>query len=46
MYSASMLTLREAMDTIADENGFAGVVSVDRGGQIELVKAYGFAQRG
>jgi CubicO group peptidase (beta-lactamase class C family) len=41
-----MLTLRDAIDAIADETGFAGVVSVDRGGQIEFVKAYGLAHRG
>jgi CubicO group peptidase (beta-lactamase class C family) len=35
----------EAVDAIAEENGFAGVVSVDRGGQIEFVRAYGFAHR-
>ena len=40
-----MLTLPDAVDAIADENGFAGVVSVDRGGQIEFVRAYGFAHR-
>jgi CubicO group peptidase (beta-lactamase class C family) len=41
-----MPTLPEAVDAIAEENGFAGVVSVDRGGQIEFVRAYGFAHRG
>jgi len=40
-----MLTLRDAVDAIADENRLAGVVSVDRGGQTEFVKAYGFAHR-
>jgi CubicO group peptidase (beta-lactamase class C family) len=40
-----VLTLREAIDAIAEENKFAGVVSVDRGGQIEFVRAYGFAHR-
>jgi CubicO group peptidase (beta-lactamase class C family) len=40
-----MLTLPEAVDAIAEENGFAGVVSVDRGGQIEFVRAYGLAHR-
>ena len=40
-----MLTLREAIDAIAEENEFAGVVSVDRGGQIDFVRAYGFAHR-
>jgi len=40
-----MLTLPEAVDAIAEESGFAGVVSVDRGGRIEFVKAYGLAHR-
>ena len=40
-----MLALAEAVDAIAEENGFAGVVSVDRGGQIEFVRAYGLAHR-
>ncbi|MEV6493895.1 serine hydrolase domain-containing protein [Actinoplanes sp. NPDC051633] len=41
-----MPTLPDAMDAIAEQHGFAGVVSVDRDGQIEFVKAYGFAHRG
>lgn len=40
-----MLSFAETIDSIADENGFAGVVSVDRGGEIEFVKAYGAAHR-
>jgi CubicO group peptidase (beta-lactamase class C family) len=40
-----MLTVPDAVDASADENGFAGVVSVDRGGQIEFVRAYGSAHR-
>jgi CubicO group peptidase (beta-lactamase class C family) len=40
-----MLSLTEAVDSIADQNGFAGVVCVDRGGEIEFVKAYGLAHR-
>jgi CubicO group peptidase (beta-lactamase class C family) len=40
-----MLTLPQAVDAIAEENGFAGVVSVDRGGQMEFAGAYGFAHR-
>ena len=35
----------EAIDTLADASGFAGVVSVDRGGEIELGRAYGLADR-
>jgi CubicO group peptidase (beta-lactamase class C family) len=40
-----MLSLTETVDSIADQNGFAGVVSVDRGGEMEFVKAYGLAHR-
>jgi CubicO group peptidase (beta-lactamase class C family) len=40
-----MAALAEAVDAIADENGFAGVVSVDRGGETAFVKAYGLAHR-
>jgi CubicO group peptidase (beta-lactamase class C family) len=40
-----MLLLPEAIDSLADETGFAGVVSVDRGGETEFVKAYGLAHR-
>jgi CubicO group peptidase (beta-lactamase class C family) len=42
---SSMVTLRDAIDAIAGDNGFAGVVSVDRGSRTEFVKAYGFAHR-
>ncbi|MFD9327972.1 serine hydrolase domain-containing protein [Streptomyces sp. NPDC060065] len=41
-----MYSLVNAVDSIAYETGFAGVVSVDRGGEIELAKAYGLAHRG
>jgi CubicO group peptidase (beta-lactamase class C family) len=40
-----MLQWSEIIDPIAGQNGFAGVVSVDRGGEIEFVKAYGLAHR-
>lgn len=40
-----MRTLSEAVDAIAADSGFAGVVSVDRGGQTEFVRAYGLAHR-
>jgi CubicO group peptidase (beta-lactamase class C family) len=40
-----MQPLPAAVDSIARENGFAGVVCVDRGGEIEFVKAYGLADR-
>jgi CubicO group peptidase (beta-lactamase class C family) len=38
--------LGHAVDSIADANGFSGVVRVDRGDEVELAKAYGFAHRG
>jgi CubicO group peptidase (beta-lactamase class C family) len=40
-----MLAWAEAIDSLADESGFAGVVSVDRGGEIEFGRAYGLADR-
>src|SRR5206468_12433168 len=43
---AAMSGLDESVDRIATETGFCGVVRVDRGDQIELLKAYGLAHRG
>src|ERR1700722_2996968 len=40
-----MLQWSEIIDPIAGQNGFSGVVSVNRGGEIEFVKAYGLAHR-
>jgi CubicO group peptidase (beta-lactamase class C family) len=40
-----MLAWAEAIDSLAEQSGFAGVVSVDRGGEIEFGKAYGLAHR-
>jgi CubicO group peptidase (beta-lactamase class C family) len=40
-----MLALAQAVDSIAEETGFAGVVSVSRRGEIEFAKAYGLAHR-
>jgi CubicO group peptidase (beta-lactamase class C family) len=40
-----MVSLPDTVDSIANESGFAGVVSVDRGGEVELTKAYGYAHR-
>jgi CubicO group peptidase (beta-lactamase class C family) len=40
-----MLPWPEIIDPVADQNGFSGVVSVDRGGETEFVKAYGLAHR-
>ena len=34
------------LDPLASETEFSGVVQVDRGDQVELARAYGFAQRG
>ena len=33
------------LDVIASETGFSGVVRVDRGDRVEIVKAYGLADR-
>ena len=41
-----MPQLSEAVDALAAEKNFAGVVSVDRGGEVRFAKAYGFAHRG
>ena len=38
--------MQDSIDRIAAETAFSGVVRVDRGGEIELVKAYGLAHRG
>ena len=40
-----MLPWPETIDPVAEQNGFAGVVCVDRAGEIEFVKAYGLADR-
>jgi CubicO group peptidase (beta-lactamase class C family) len=41
-----MNDLERSVDRIATETRFSGVVRIDRGDEIELVKAYGFAHRG
>jgi CubicO group peptidase (beta-lactamase class C family) len=38
--------LETAVDRVAAAAGFSGVVRVDRGGRVELAKAYGSAHRG
>ncbi len=38
--------LGQAVDAVADANGFSGVVRVDRGDEVELAVAYGLAHRG
>jgi CubicO group peptidase (beta-lactamase class C family) len=40
-----MLPLAETIGSMADETGFPGVVSVDRGGRVEFAQAYGLADR-
>ena len=40
-----MDTLAEAVDEVARESGFSGVVRVDRAGETELEAAYGLADR-
>jgi CubicO group peptidase (beta-lactamase class C family) len=41
-----MQPLAEAVDSLAHETGFSGVVRVDGSGGMELAKAYGLADRG
>jgi CubicO group peptidase (beta-lactamase class C family) len=41
-----MHALERAVDSIADADGFSGVVRADRGDAVELAKAYGLAHRG
>ena len=41
-----MTDLEEAVDRLAQEQDFSGVVSVDHGGKVELATAYGRAHRG
>jgi CubicO group peptidase (beta-lactamase class C family) len=38
--------LEQGVDSVAHETGFSGVVRVDLGDRIELLKAYGLAHRG
>ena len=40
-----MLPWSKVIDPVADQNGFAGVVSVHRGGETEFAQAYGLADR-
>ena len=41
-----MQTLEDEVDQTAKETGFSGAVRVDRGDNVEFVKAYGMAHRG
>ena len=45
-YRPLMEELEHAVDSIAAEHGFSGVVRVDREDELELAKAYGLAHRG
>ena len=38
--------MQDSVDRIAAETAFSGVVRVDRGDEVEFVKAYGLAHRG
>ncbi|MFI5495133.1 serine hydrolase domain-containing protein [Actinoplanes sp. NPDC051859] len=39
------MSLVDAVEAVAREHDFSGVVSVDRGGEVEFAQAYGFAHR-
>ena len=41
-----MTDLEGTVDRIATETGFSGVVRVDRGEDVLVARAYGFAHRG
>ena len=41
-----MAALKAELDALAAETAFSGVARVDRGGEVELAKAYGLAHRG
>jgi CubicO group peptidase (beta-lactamase class C family) len=41
----SQNSLPEVVDAVAAEHSFSGVVSVDRGGEVEFARAYGLAHR-
>ena len=41
-----MQALEDAVDSIAEQTGFSGVVRVDHSGGIDFAKAYGLAHRG
>ncbi|MGH3508051.1 MAG: serine hydrolase domain-containing protein [Nocardioidaceae bacterium] len=40
-----MQSIQDALDAAAERSGFSGVVRLDRSGETELCKAYGFADR-
>jgi CubicO group peptidase (beta-lactamase class C family) len=45
-YGRRVEDVEQSVDQVAEATGFSGVVRVDRGGSVELVKAYGMAHRG
>ena len=45
-YGRRVDDLESSVDQVAAATGFSGVVRVDRGGRVELAKAYGSAHRG
>ena len=45
LYSPGVLPWAEAIDSLAEQSGFAGVISVDRAGEVEFARAYGLAHR-
>ncbi len=45
MASAGSAALDDAVDEVAADTGFSGAVRVDRGGDVELARAYGLADR-
>jgi CubicO group peptidase (beta-lactamase class C family) len=40
-----MLPWAQEIDSLAEQGGFAGMVAVDRGGEIQFSQAYGLARR-
>ena len=44
-YCPGVPSLQDEVDRVAEEHAFSGVVRVDRSGEIELARAYGFAHR-
>ena len=41
-----LAALSDELDALASETAFSGVVRIDRGGRVELARAYGLAHRG
>jgi CubicO group peptidase (beta-lactamase class C family) len=45
LYPPGVLPWAEAIDSLAEQSGFAGVISVDRAGEVQFARAYGLAHR-